>query len=78
MTLVYIIGLYCLAADPPNPWDRRPARVEAPACFEHREEYAGDLQTCSTRGVLVHHRRLAKLHDRPFAFAGTYCREVKR
>jgi hypothetical protein len=78
MSMVYLVALYCLAADPPNPWLRTPPKVEVPACMEVREEYADDLQTCSTRGVMVHSPRLAKLHGKPFVFSGAYCREIKR
>jgi hypothetical protein len=76
--MVYLIALYCFAAEPFNPYLRTAPKVEAPACFEHREEYADSLSYCNTRGVMAHYRRLATLHDRPFVFAGAYCKEIKR
>jgi hypothetical protein len=78
MSMVYLIALYCLVADPPNPWDRRPAKAEAPACFEYREEYADTVQVCNTRGVMIHSARLRQMHGKPFVFQGAYCREVRR
>jgi hypothetical protein len=76
--MVYLIALYCLVPDPPNPWAKTTPKVEAPACMEHREEYADDLQTCNTRGVMANYRRLARLHDKPFVFSGAYCKEIAR
>jgi hypothetical protein len=74
--MIYLIALYCLAGDPPQPGIR--PKLEVPACFEHREEYADGLAECSTRGVVAHYRRLSRLYDKPFAFAGAYCKEIKR
>jgi hypothetical protein len=76
--MVYIIAIFCLASDPPNPWARTPPRVEAPACMQVREEYRDDIETCWRRGISVHQTRMSKLHGKPFQFAGMACQEVKR
>lgn len=72
--MIYLIALYCMAPEPPNPWLRERPKVEAPACFEYREEYRDTFAECNTRGVVTQSQRLAKLHGKPFVFAGAYCK----
>lgn len=76
--MVYLVALYCLAAPPGNIYLREPRRIEAPACMEHKEEYADGLQACATRGVIAHRSRLVRLYEPPIILQGIYCREVKR
>lgn len=76
--MIYLVALYCLAVERPNVYLRLPPKIEAPACMEHREEYSDGLQECSTRGVIAHRSRLARLYEPPIVLQAIYCREIKR
>lgn len=76
--MVYLVALYCLAVPQPNIYLREARKPEAPACMEHREEYAGTMAECTTRGVIAHSSRLRRLYEPPIVMQGIYCREIKR
>jgi hypothetical protein len=78
VSVIYIVALFCLEPSPRNPYSRAPAPIETPACLQVREEYRGTIAECWQRGIAVHQRRMAKLQDKPFQFAGMACQEVKR
>jgi len=76
MSMVYLIAVFCFEPHRQPPWLRTTA-VEAPACMEHREEYAGSVRDCNQYAV-TQDVRLAALHEKPFVYRGSFCRDVKR
>ena len=76
--MIYLVALYCLATPQPNIYLREPRKIEAPACMEYREEYAGTYEECLTRGVSAHRMRLSRIYEPPIVMQGTYCRKVPR
>ena len=76
--MVYLIALYCLQVERPSPYLRVKPSVEAPACMEHKEEWAGTVEDCNTRGVVINAGRLRALYGNPISFQGAYCRREAR
>jgi hypothetical protein len=75
--MIYLVALYCLQTPPVNVYLREPRKIEAPACMEYKEEYAGTYEECLTRGVVAHASRLRRLYEPPIVMQGTYCRRTK-